>query len=156
LLLQPRSVVGVPTIYTDFGAVFRIDKGSPNFGRSITLDLGGKAHQIIFCQFKADCPGACYRTCSTKQRVCVPRLPPPDSCLGTTPVGYAASTSAAFSTASAEEESQPELPPGSPAPLGDGGVAAAGAGRLCSWDKPCPRGQRCESDYERERYVCVH
>jgi hypothetical protein len=48
LLLQPRSVVGVPTIYTDFGAVFRIDKGSPNFGRSITLDLGGKAHQIIF------------------------------------------------------------------------------------------------------------
>jgi hypothetical protein len=107
-------------------------------------------------QFKADCPGACYRTCSTKQRVCVPRLPPPDSCLGTTPVGYAASTSAAFSTASAEEESQPELPPGSPAPLGDGGVAAAGAGRLCSWDKPCPRGQRCESDYERERYVCVH
>lgn len=151
-----RFIVGIPTIWTDWAAIFRAPKDS-NFYNSVTLSLGGRPYQIVFCSRASDCASSagCWTHCHDKLRVCVPRDPAPDGCPGTLRMGAASAATAAAVAAAAAQ--LPEVPASSPDPLsgeGEVAMAVAEAGRECSWDNPCPRG-RCESDYLQERYVCV-
>jgi hypothetical protein len=44
---QARLIVGTPRIWTDFGAILRVNNLAPNFQKTITVSLNNVAYQLI-------------------------------------------------------------------------------------------------------------
>lgn len=155
-------IMGIDTIWMEFGLVFKASKDAKSFDDGVTVSLNGRPSVVNFCKTHTDCAATgCFSYCHDTLHVCVPKKPAPSNCTGTVPVAASAATASGASFSIASEDGVPatiemmpaaEMVPTSP-PLSP--TVLAEIGRECEWEvAPCPDALHCRLNEMTAKWTC--